>query len=96
MTTQLRSRQSGSLDRAGRSRGPKAREAKAVAYLERCESASALDLGTAAVAGEKPAKNMSRGAKASIGLRIAVSLANRGIVRATRENRFVIDQPARN
>ena len=66
------------------------REAKALLYIRRHGSASVLEIGTAAVAGENRACLMPRRAKDAIGLSIAVALARRGVIQATRENLFTM------
>jgi hypothetical protein len=65
------------------------REAKALAFLRRRPfPSSALEIGTAAVAGEPRAFAMPRKAKAVIGMSIAIELVRRGLAEPTRENRF--------
>ena len=66
------------------------RENKALRLLHRLPSASALDVGTAAVDGEARAFAMPRKAKAAIGLSIAVELVRRGVAKPSPENRFSI------
>jgi hypothetical protein len=66
------------------------REHRALRLLNRLPSASALDLGTAAVHGEPRALAMPRKAKAAIGLSIAVELVRRGLAKPTVQNRFVL------
>ena len=70
------------------------REARALAYLQRHYRASALDIGAAAVAGEGRSGKISSHGKESIGLSIAIALARRGVVEATRENSFKIVRSA--
>jgi hypothetical protein len=49
-----------------------------------------LEIGTAAVQGELRAYAIPRGAKAAIGMRIAVELVRRGVAKPTLENRFTV------
>lgn len=65
------------------------REAKALAFLKVRHVASALEIGAAAVRGEPWAqpKNTWK-AKAAIGLSIGIALHRRGLVKATRHNKF--------
>jgi hypothetical protein len=53
------------------------REAKALAFLRRNGCASALEIGSAAVVGEKRARFMPSRAKDAIGLSIAITLVER-------------------
>jgi hypothetical protein len=69
------------------------REAKALAFIRRNGCVSALDIGRAAVAGERRAGFMPWRAKDAIGLSIAVALAQRGLIEATRGNQFRIARP---
>jgi hypothetical protein len=67
------------------------RQAKALAYLRSCGargSATALEIGAAAVHGESWAHRGGRTPKERIGLSIAVALSRRGVVEPTRDNRF--------
>ncbi len=70
------------------SRNRDTREAKALAYLRRHGCASAMDMGSAALQGEPRTENISRHGRESIGLSIAMDLARRGIILATRRNHF--------
>ena len=69
------------------------REAKALAYIRRNGRASALEIGTAAVAGESRARRIPWRGRASIGLNIAVALSRRGLIQPTRENTFRMAHP---
>jgi hypothetical protein len=67
------------------------RESLALSFL-RClgRSASAFEIGAAAVRGERWATSpRTMRAKQEIGLQIAFKLLKRGLVRATRSNEFV-------
>jgi hypothetical protein len=64
------------------------RETKALRLLSRLPSASAFEIGAAAVHGEPRAFAMPRKAKAAIGVSIAVELVRRGLATPTRDNRF--------
>ena len=68
----------------------RSRESKALRLLHRLPSASALQIGMAAVTGEPRAFAMPRKAMAAIGLSIAVELVRRNVVEVTPENRFKI------
>jgi hypothetical protein len=61
------------------------RERQALKYLAERNRASALDLGTAAVAGERPHNWKAR---AGIGLALGVHFVERGFARPTRFNQF--------
>lgn len=69
------------------------RESRALRYLTQKGCASALDLGTAAVAGE------TRGARLRdrewLGLKIGMHFVKRGFARVDRFNRFEWIPPAR-
>ena len=69
------------------------REAKALAYIRRHGRASAIEIGTAAVAGESRARCIPMRGRESIGLSIAVALSRRGFIQPTRENTFRIAHP---
>lgn len=64
------------------------RRARALAFLRRCRTATALEIGTAAITGEPRSGRIPPEARESIGLKIAVALACRGVVQATRDNNF--------
>jgi hypothetical protein len=64
------------------------REAQALGYLRRKGCASALELGNAAVQGERRSRKISQQGKESIGLSIAVTLVRNGIIKTTRGNQF--------
>jgi hypothetical protein len=70
------------------------REAKALAYIRRNGCASALEMGSAAVAGESRARRIPMRGRESIGLSIAVALSRRGTIQATKGNMFRIAPPA--
>ena len=60
-------------------------------FLRKRRQASALEIGSAAVAGEAWAQAPDTWkAKAEIGLQIAVALTRQGVARPTRTNRFEI------
>jgi hypothetical protein len=67
------------------------REAKALAFLRLRRQASAVEIGSAAVKGEKWAgsPNVWR-AKQEIGLQLAIELVSNGKATATRSNEFRI------
>jgi hypothetical protein len=71
------------------------RENQALAILHRLPSASALDIGTAAVQGEPRSVAMPLKARAAIGLSIAIELVRRGLASPTRNNRFSLPRADR-
>jgi hypothetical protein len=66
------------------------REAKALNYIKRHRIATALDIGSAAVEGERRWQNIPLRGRESIGLSIAIALLRRGILRATTRNSFMM------
>jgi hypothetical protein len=65
------------------------REAKALIFLRKAPFAcSPLEIGTAAVDGERRASAMPPKARAAIGLSIAIALVRRSLAKPTRDNRF--------
>jgi len=73
------------------SRQRKTREAKALAFLRMRRTASALEIGAAAVRGEPWARGPKVvTAKEEIGLSLAVRFARAGLVKPTRGNMFEI------
>ena len=64
------------------------RERKALAMMRARETVSALDIGGAAVAGERRAKHIPMSGRQAIGLQIAVALVRRGLARPTAGNNF--------
>jgi hypothetical protein len=65
------------------------REAKALIFLRKAPFAcSPLEIGTAAVDGERRAFAMPPKARAAIGLSIAIALVRRSLAKPTRDNRF--------
>lgn len=67
------------------------RESQALKYLTQKGRATALDLGTAAVAGEA---KLNWKARAGIGLALGLHFVERGFARADRFNRFEWVPPA--
>ena len=67
------------------------RIARALTRLQQLRRpATAFEIGTAAIEGERRAKCITRDGREQIGMAIAVALARRGLLAATPDNQFLL------
>src|SRR3974390_2892798 len=70
------------------------RIARALTRLQQLRRpATAFEIGTAAIEGERRAKCITRDGREQIGMAIAVALARRGLLAATPDNQFLLIRP---